>query len=221
MSNILTIAYSTEGTTDQRFLESIIRKVFEDAAYKCESNIEVFDPVFIKFPKENSFVEDVLKVSTEAYNTGIKVLCIHVDADNSDDKNVTQHKIIPTIAAFDDQVDNTICKNLVPVIPVQMTEAWMLADKELLKDEMNTNKSDVDLGINREPESIADPKKVIEDALNVAQAHLPRRRNKIVIGDLYQPIGQKIAIEKLETLSSFQKFKLSVENALKKLNYLK
>ncbi len=219
MSNILTIAYSTEGPTDKRFLENIIRKVFEDAAYKCESNIEVFDPVFIKFPRENTFVEDVLKISSEAHNIGMNVVCIHVDADSDNDKDVMKNKIIPALEAVRQQNDNTICKNLVSVIPVQMTEAWMLADKELLKDEINTNKSDIDLGINREPELIADPKKVIEDALNVAQSNLPKRRNRITIGDLYQPLGQKIAMDKLETLNSFNKFKLSVEDALKRLNY--
>jgi hypothetical protein len=45
MANILTIAYTTEGTTDERFLKSIISKVFEDAAFDCESQIEIFDPV--------------------------------------------------------------------------------------------------------------------------------------------------------------------------------
>ena len=63
-------------------------------------------------------------------------------------------------------------------------------------------------------------KKNIENALSIAQAHLPKRRKKILIEDLYQPIGQKVAIEKLETLSSFNKFKISVEEALRKLNYL-
>ena len=101
-----------------------------------------------------------------------------------------------------------------------MTEAWMLADKELLKEEIGTTMSNTDLGINRSPESIADPKETIKNALDIAQSHLSGRRSRINIGDLYQPIGQKITMEHLEKLESFNKFKLSVENALKKLKYL-
>jgi hypothetical protein len=220
VSNILTIAYTTEGSTDQRFLKSIIVKVFDEVAFGCEGSIEVFDPVFIKLPKNGDFVSNLVEVSAEAYKIGINVLCVHVDADSNSDEQVTQFKITPAFKAINIQADNTSCKNLVAIIPIHMTEAWMLADKDLLKDEIGTDMSNTDLGINRAPESIADPKKNIESALNIAQAHLPKRRKKIYIEDLYQPIGQKIAIEKLEMLSSFNQFKLAVENALRELNYL-
>ncbi len=220
MSNILTIAYTTEGSTDQRFLKSIIIKVFETLAFECEGAIEVFDPVFIKFPKKVGFVHDLIDVSIEAYKIGINVLCVHVDADSNDDDEVIRYKVAPAFGEIEMKGDNTNCKNMIAIIPVHMTEAWMLADKELLKDQIGTNMSNSDLGINRAPESIANPKKIIEDALAIAQTEIPKRRNRIYIEDLYQPIGQKITMERLETLESFKKFKLSVENALKKLNYL-
>lgn len=220
MSNILTIAYTTEGSTDQRFLKSIIIKVFEEVAFGCEGSIDVFDPVFIRLPKKDDFVSNLLAVAAEAHKIGINVLCVHVDADNNSDEQVTHFKVNPAFSAIENQNDNISCKNLVAIIPIHMTEAWMLADKDLLKDEIGTDMSNADLGINRTPESIADPKKYIESALNIAQAHLPKRREKIHIEDLYQPIGQKVAIGKLEVLPSFNKFKLSVEEALRKLNFL-
>ena len=96
----------------------------------------------------------------------------------------------------------------------------MLADKELLKEEIGTNLSNTDLGINRSAETIADPKKIIEDALIIAQQDLPKRRNKIIIDDLYQQIGQKVHIDKLRFLDSFNKFELSVKSAFVSLNYL-
>lgn len=220
MSNILTIAYTAEGSTDQRFLKSVIIKVFESVAIDCESSIEVFDPVFIKFPKKNGFINGVIDVSIQAYKIGINVLCVHVDADSSKEDDVMHNKINPSFDAVINQNDFINCKNLVAIIPVQMTEAWMLADKELLKDEIGTELSNIDLGMNKTPELIANPKEIIENVLNIAQAHLPKRRKKIFIEDLYQPIGQKISMKRLETLDSFNKFKLSVQNALKKLNYL-
>ena len=220
MGNILTIAYTTEGPTDERFLNTIIKKVFEEVAFDCDGVIEVYDPVFIKLPKGNSFINSVISLSENAHVFGFNVLCVHVDADSNKDDAVNEFKINPAFLAVNAQSDKSVCKNLVSIIPIHMTEAWMLADKELLKDEIGTDMSNTDLGINRQPESIANPKEIIINALIVAQAHLSGRRNRINIGDLYQPIGQKIKMAQLEKLESFVKFRLSVIEALKRLNYL-
>lgn len=221
MSNIVTIAYSTEGTTDQRFLESVIRRTFEDVASECEGDIEVFDPFYLKFSKKNGFVDDFVSISREAFKNGINVLCIHVDADAPTDKDVFNFKIQPAREALQQLADDAVCKIFVAIIPVQMSEAWMLADKELFKDELGTDKTDIELEISKNPETMSNPKSTIENAIRISQAHLPKRRNRVTIAELYQPIGQKIAVEKLEALSSFRKFKLAVRNAFKELNYLK
>jgi hypothetical protein len=168
VSNILTIAYTTEGSTDQRFLKSIILRMFEEVAFDCEGVIEVFDPIFIKFPKSDSFINGVIAASIKAYDIGMNVLCVHVDADSNKDDEVLTSKIEPAISALKSDLALNNCKNLVTIIPIHMTEAWLLADKELLKEEMNTSISNTDLGINRAPESIANPKKIIEDALVIA-----------------------------------------------------
>lgn len=44
----MTIAYATEGSTDQRFLHHVIRKTFEEVALECAGSIEVYEPVFLK-----------------------------------------------------------------------------------------------------------------------------------------------------------------------------
>jgi hypothetical protein len=220
MSNILTIAYATEGSTDQRFLHNIIRKTFEDLALECNGLIDVYEPVFIKLDKKNSFTEDVLDISAQAFKVGMNVLCIHVDADSDEDNEVLEYKINPAFSFVNSSDSDELCKNLVAIIPIHMSEAWMLADKDLLKEEMGTVMNDHELGLTKHPESIANPKQIIEAALVMAQENLPNRRRKLTIAELYQPIGQKISTEKLETLSSYKKFKVAVENALKKLNYL-
>ena len=220
MSNILTIAFTTEGTTDERFLKNIITKVFEELCFECESDIEVYEPMYLKFPKKDSFVEDVKNLSLKAFESGINVLCIHTDADHRNDKEVMTFKINPAIEGVNKIVGARKCSNIVVIVPVHMTEAWMLADKDLLRKEIGTHQSLTDLGINRNPESIANPKRTIEEALIKAQTNLPKRRNKVEISDLYQPIGQKLKILELEKLPSFIKFKKSARDILVKLNYL-
>lgn len=220
MSNILLIGYTTEGTTDKRFLEAIITKTFEEIAFDCSTQIEVYAPLYISFAKGNNFVESCNLTARLAFEKGVSVLCIHSDADAKTDVGTFTFKISPAFEAIQDQQDENICKNLVPIVPVTMSESWMLADKELFKAEINTNLPNTDLGIQTNPENIADPKQAIEDALRIAQENQTRRKQKITISDLYQPIGQQLSIEKLHNLPSFKKFFSTVRSAFEKLNYL-
>ena len=104
---------------------------------------------------------------------------------------------------------------------MQMTEAWMLSHKDLLKDEIGTGKSDAELGIHKSPEVYADPKQAIETAIRKARQDLTmRRRHKLTIAELYLPIGQKVSLNKLENLPSYQKFKEAVRIAFRQLGYL-
>ncbi len=148
------------------------------------------------------------------------VLCVHVDADADADTIAYQTRIGPAFDAVAKQ-EETLCKNLVAIVPVHMTEAWMLADKELLKQEIRTTKSDQELGLARRPETIADPKETIKTAIRIAFEDAPRRkRNRITISDLYQPIGQQVSLEKLASLPSYVKFRDAVREVFVKLNYL-
>ena len=114
-----------------------------------------------------------------------------------------------------------LCKNLIAIVPVQMTESWMLSDKELLKSEIGTDKSDEELGIDKAPELYKDPKQVIMAAIVMARRNMPKRRRKdLKIRELYSPLGQKVVMKALEKLGSYQKFKQAIIEAFKKLNYL-
>ncbi len=218
MSNIVTVGYITEGSTDRRFLETIIKNTVEDIAFNCEGQIDVYDPIFLNVPKSANFIDKVTYAAQAAFENGIFILCIHVDADDTDDINVRKYKITPAINAINETPEGK-CGIIAPIVPITMSESWMLADKDLFKNEINTSLSEEELEINRHPESIADPKMVIENALRIAQEHLPKRRLQLTIGELYQPIGQKIKIEKLENLESFKKFKSAIESAFRELNY--
>lgn len=220
MSNILTIGYYTEGQTDERFLHNIIRKTFEALVLNCNSLIDVYEPMPLKLEKKTNFVSDAILAGRQAFKRGINVLCFHIDSDSDSPQAVLDNKINPAYEAIEAIEDLFICKNIVAVIPVYMTEAWMLADKQLLKEEIGTNMSDEDLGLTRHPENIANPKATIEKVLEIAQQNLPKRRSRLTIGELYQTIGQSIPLEKLETLNSYREFKSSAVEALKKLNYL-
>lgn len=220
MSKQVVVGLITEGSTDLRFLESIVRRTFEHIAFECTQDIDIFVHTLPTSKIGLSFVEYVKKAANEGMTSlGIMTLAVHTDSDRDTYEQRMNNKIIPAQNVLNNQNDD-YCKLLTPVIPIRMIEAWMLADKELLKKEIGTDKSDNELGINRPPETIADPKSVIENAIRIATNHLPKRRQKLSISDLYAIIGDTISIVELERLDSYRRLQNVVRDTYKALNYM-
>lgn len=104
----------------------------------------------------------------------------------------------------------------------EMVEAWMLADKELLKEEMGTRMSDEELGINRMPELYLDPKATIIQAIGKSNRTTTRRHRKdLDISELYASIGARLELEKLHLLPSYRQFVDEVREAYRQLGLLR
>ncbi len=219
MGKQIIVGLITEGSTDVRFLESIVRRTFEDIAFECTQDIDIFVHI-LKTPKIGTFVDYTKNASNDGVTSyGIMTLAVHTDADRDTYQERMNNKIDPAKNALN-KLNEDYCKLITPIIPVRMIEAWMLADKELLKSEIGTTKSDNDLGIHRAPETIADPKHIIEEAIRIATEHLPKRRQKLSISELYAIIGDTISIKELEKLDSYRKFQDAVRNTYRALNYM-
>ena len=223
MSNFILAGLFTEGTTDDRFLESIVKKTLDEVAFECSVEIET-ELEIININKTGlNFNQQVLEASKKASNDlGVLLLFVHTDADGINDETIFRTKIIPAISFLNEQDDNLVCKNIVAIVPIQMTESWMLADKELLKSEIGIEGEDVDLGLLRNPEGIGNPKFVIENVIRLSKENqTKRKRNRgLDISDLYQIIGHKIELSELEKLTSYNKFKSSLRDMFKELNFL-
>ncbi|GAB4414435.1 MAG: hypothetical protein OHK0039_22270 [Bacteroidia bacterium] len=131
----LLIGLTTEGPTDARFLTEIIEKTFTAAAFACRTDV-VIEGVFPLHPAKAPFTEMMTAAAHRAHMLGINVLCIHADADSATADHVLQHKFAPLLAHMASLPEDSYCKHLVPLIPVQMSEAWMLADTALLRTRM-------------------------------------------------------------------------------------
>lgn len=221
MGKQLFIGLATEGTTDVRFLESIVKRTFEDIALnECQQDIDIYIFASETAKQGLTFPDYVVKASKEGLMTwGIMTLAIHTDADRDTFQERMENKIKPALKLLEKQGEEC-CKLLTPIIPVRMIEAWMLADKELFKEEIGTSKSDAELGINRDPESMADPKQTIENAIRIATEHLPKRRRRLSIAELYEIIGDIIDLNALSTLDSYRHFKEAVRTTYQALNYI-
>jgi hypothetical protein len=214
------VGFFSEGNTDARFFESIIEHTFIDISFECDKDIDI-ELFPIKINKANlSFITKVSESSKKGF--GMTTLCVHTDADDVTKDNTYNNKINPAIQHIITLNQDEYCTLLTPLVPVQMTESWMLADIDLLKKEIGTTKSINELGLNREPETITDPKNVIIEAIRISRQELTRRkRTNLSIDELYQSIGSKIELEKLDKLQSFRDFKKEIRNTYRALNHLR
>lgn len=213
----LIVAYCTEGKTDIQFLETVIERSLHYCLYKFGNiQAELIGLVPIS-GHGNTFVEKHLDVCRKALENGAEILCIHTDADDTNDHSAFEHKINPLLADLGQTKD--CCQIVVPMIPVQEIEAWMMANKQLLKQQMGTTLSDHDLGLQNKPESYSNPKQAIENAVSEVRKTMSKRfRNQISIGQLYEAVGRNIEMADLMQLASFRKFIENLHQALVQLH---
>jgi Domain of unknown function (DUF4276) len=219
---MIIVGLFTEGSTDARFLERIVKNTLDDLVLECNTHTDTSVKLITIHKTGLSFVEQVLAASKQGCEEhNIHILCVHTDADDISVDNAYKYKINPAKNALKTQDEQAYCKILVAIVPVQEIEAWMLADKTVLKNELQTKKTDTQLGIHRHPESINNPKKAIENAIRIAQQDFSKKNNpKLTISTLYFVIGERLNIEKLETLPSYLLFKEEMKNAFRALNLL-
>lgn len=219
----LNICLYTEGTTDIRFLENIVQQTYERAAIQAYGEIDIELHVITIDKTGLNFTQQVLKAAQKAKQEyGATIICVHSDADSSSIDNTLNTKFVPAQRCLLEQENDSCSKIFVNLIPVHMTEAWILADKRLLKQQIGTTLSDTELNLNKDPESISNPKQAIENAIRIARQNIvKRRRRNLGIGELYAPLGQLINIDQLMDLKSYRQFWDNVINSLKQLNLMR
>jgi hypothetical protein len=219
----LFIGLIAEGTTDVRFLKNIIYKSIQELSWLCDNQVDIFDIQEVT-AEGDSFVNEMLEASKTAWQTyGISALCVHADSDASTIDTVMRNKFAPFFSALKDLSEEDYCKHIIPTIPIQMIESWMLADKGLLKQLINARDiSDTDLGLDRAPESYADPKSAIENAIRRSMSEQPKKkRNQIAIADLYEILGNRLNLESLRTIPSFVQFEDNVKRVFKDMGLMR
>lgn len=223
----LFVCFTAEGSTDNLFLPEIIKKTVEKLLYEeAVKDIDLEDIGILKTSKtDKSFKEYVQEAAVDAIKNGFQLMIVHTDSDKDTYEERIEHKFNPVLLAINSSEDSNLKEYgeyIVPIIPIKMIEAWLLADKELLKDEIGTHLSDAELHIEGNPESMADPKQRIIDAIRIAEKASTHRR-KILINDieeLYEIIGAKLNISNLEVLYSYRKFVENLRKGLQKLGYI-
>lgn len=104
-----------------------------------------------------------------------EVVVVHRDADNAGIA-ARQQEIVQAVAACSPE------SSTVPVIPVRMTEAWLLLDEEAIRFVAGNPRGRTPLTLPKrhELERAADPKEVLRDCLLDAASVTGRRRTQLI-----------------------------------------
>lgn len=220
------MALYAEGRSDERFLPIIVqRTAVRLLGEYATQDVDVREP-FVIFPATRSPRDGaILDVARQAY--GYHLLVVHADADDATPERAIQERIAPgfeTVAAAH-SAGERVCDQLTAIVPVQMTEAWMLVDSEALRTIIGTTQTAQHLNLPARPvlaEQIADPKARLKEVLATVQAgRTRRRRTQRKIADLYEPLARQIDLNRLRQAPSFARFQDDLYAGLAQLDFIR
>ncbi|WP_420458453.1 DUF4276 family protein [Neolewinella sp.] len=213
MPNVLLTGFTGEGDTDRRFLLSIIRRTLEEIVVDSVQQIAVYDPEWLGIGKGLTIADR----GQEASLYGSMLFIVHADADASDPGRAQRERLDPAIAAI--QATGIVDLPIIPLIPVQETEAWLLADRDRLREALNTELTNQQLDLHGDPERYADPKAKLQEV--VRRANEGRGTHmEIELSALYDTLGESCRFDTLGRLPSYQRFRDSLVGGLRRIGYL-
>lgn len=224
----VTIALYAEGSTDNRFLPVIIQRTCIAILIRYERfNTDVLLPqgIYVDKTRVDSKLDHcILDAARQAY--GYHLLIVHADGDSGDYQQARNERFEPGYVLVQQNQD-TVCKILIPIIPIRMIEAWLLADQEALKEVLHISSAIHELhnfGIpekTKEVERYRDPKNILLQIIRKIYPRLPERRHKQILANLYEELAPIISIERLLQVPSYQQFIKDLEAAFQMLNLIR
>lgn len=222
----LVIAFYGEGASDEKFLPPLIQRTVEHLILRHKGYAEVLPPAVLNGQKIRSQhrdqVQRLVRAAQEAH--GFHLLIIHTDADSSTTDKAYLERIKPGIEVVQQlaRSQTPVCSAVLPVIPVRMVEAWMLADIDAFQQVVGTNLTSTDLKLPQYPqqvELIQAPKAILQQAVVLALARRAGRR-LIPLDTIYEPLARQISLERLSQIPAFAEFQQGIVDALQRLHLI-
>ncbi|HEX8696340.1 MAG TPA: hypothetical protein VF746_28235 [Longimicrobium sp.] len=221
--SFLGLALFAEGSTDYRFLGSLLPRVVEEVYLaKGERPLEIGDVVPLTSPEEHRDSTREVKIAEAArVEAGsFHILFVHADGGTRPTR-VRGEQVTPGLARALAELGPGYAG--VAVIPVREMEAWAVADGNALRAAFRTTLSDAELGVPERPrdcESLRDPKAVLNSAFGNTLRGSRSRIASTAAGSL-QLIAETIDLARLADLPAFQSLRGEIEQALRHLKYIR
>jgi Domain of unknown function (DUF4276) len=204
----LRILFLREGTSDEGIAPHILT-----IAVKAGFDISITDPPLDEQDKRiGSSVQTKLRAAVKLGGS-YHLIVVHRDADRAG--------VEARVTEISDAVNvETGGSPFVPVVPVRMTEAWLLTSEQEIRRVAGkpNGKAPLDLPSLKMIEKIPDPKKVLREAIATASEETGRRLK--VLNQRFSQNRRRL-LERLDPdgpvagLPSWQHFVTGIENGLK------
>ena len=213
MPNVLLTGFTGEGDTDRRFLSPILRRTMEEVLFDGDQQIDVYEPTWLGVGKGPTIAER----GEKAYQDKLMLFVVHADADAPNNRRALVERLNPAIDALLQEGITEL--PIIPLIPVQETEAWLLADRDRLREALDTDLTNQQLDLHGDPERYADPKAKLQEV--VRRANEGRgTHTEIELSALYDTLGESCRFDTLGRLPSYQRFRDSLVGGLRRIGYL-
>lgn len=222
MTTTLVVALFVEGRTDERFLPVLIQREVESILLRNGlKTTDVLEPILVEpsSPYETN-AERILQLAQDT--AGFHMLVVHADADYLSAERALAERFEPGLELVQQfkLAGGSVCEHVIPIIPIQMIEAWMIADVSTLREVIGTRVAASELGLPQHPrqvESVPEPKRLLLQAVAQALSDRPRRRRnpQRELAILQEPLAGQIRLEELRRVPAFQEFEIAVHNALR------
>lgn len=184
-----------EGSRDFRFLPKLVERIIEVCVGRLNKEYEILPIVQFSEKLSGSFIERMREI--ESKGSGFDFIIIHQDTDSRDSTEVIRTRRQPWI---DECIKESIW---IPLFPIQMTDSWMLADKDAICSILDLPIAEYDNEMaGRRIENIADTKTILDSLVNASE--------EWGIGDVYDLLPRDMEIDKLRRLKGFIDFEDSL-----------
>jgi hypothetical protein len=220
----VTLALYVEGSTDGNFLPQIIKRTTDIIlAQHGRPDIEVPLPdcQWKKPANIAKRAECILHIARKT--AGYHALIIHSDGDDRGYEQTIAELFQPgKNHVLSASIHENVCIDLVPLIPVRMTEAWMLADPDAICTVLGKKAEARALGIPTKAKLVEKelkPKATLEQIIQVAYPQQSRDWKRFK-AKLYNQLGSEISLKRLSDVSSYQQFVEDMTATLQTLNFI-
>ncbi len=208
---VIECALLSEGSSD-KVLIPILEWLMRKHTPQTPSSVEWVD--LLRCPRKPSTMIEKITAALDLYRC--HVLFVHRDSDGPDPEN-RYGEIRDAIASLPhgSRLPPYVC-----VVPIRMTEAWLLTDEAAIRNAAGNPNGTVPLTLPslQRVETIPDPKEKLNDLLRIA-SQLHGRRLKRFKDDLcvQRVAGCMNDFQKLRTLSAFQRLESDLIATIRQL----
>lgn len=212
--NLLNFTLLTEGSSDEALIPHLRWLLQQNG---IENPIELTWADLRHLPRniDTKGLANKISLSVELYPCDL--LFIHRDTDREtiSSRKEEIHRSVESLG------EEKKPKLFICVIPVKMTEAWLLFDESAIRRASGNPNGDMPLDLPRTPdiENIADPKEILNDKLRIASGRVGRRLRKFNVRHSVTLIAEYIEdFSPLRRLSAFQELEADIQTIIVEIN---